>query len=394
MPTHTPSRRIHGAAVRRLGMVSTYPPKLCGLATFAAALTNALRDAGHRVDVVRINDGAEPAAIGQTVADELVNGSAPSVRHAAAILSRCEAVIIQHEYGIFGGDDGDEVLQLLDALDAPAIVVLHTVPLVPTDHQKTVLEAVCARAAKVVVMTETANTRLCSSYIVDPRGVEVVPHGAALAPGNGNGNGNESTVGERPQLLTWGLLGPGKGIEHAIDSLALLSDMRPRLRYTIAGVTHPKVFARAGDAYRNSLLRRTWSNGIAGSVHFDDTYRNVDQLTRFVASASLVLLPYDSKDQVTSGVLVDALAAGRPVIATAFPHAIELQASGAVKVVPHGDSAALADAIRTVMSDPMVLNSMTVNARRLAPSLSWASVADEYLRLCTELDPIVEPVAI
>lgn len=397
MPTHPSPRPSTGTPARRIGMLSTYPPKLCGLATFAAALTSALRDAGHRVDVVRIDDG-DQSVIGPTVVGELRNGSAASVRATAAVLSRCDTVIVQHEYGIFGGDDGDEVLQLLALLDAPAIVVLHTVPLVPSPHQRSVLEDVCRLAARVVVMTETAQSRLLDLYDVDAGRIVVVPHGAALAPTDMPTGvpTTSSTTGHRvrpPQLLSWGLLGPGKGIEHVIDAMALLSDVRPPVRYTVAGVTHPKIFARDGDVYRHSLIRRTWANGVAGAVAFDDTYRNVAQLTRFVASSSVVVLPYDSRDQVTSGVLVDAIAAGKPVIATAFPHAVELLADGAGIVVPHGDPAALADAIGAVIGDPALLAAMTAAAQRLAPGLSWAAVADGYARLCTLVDHVDEPVA-
>jgi len=386
MPTHTPTRRPYGAPIHRIGMLSTYPPKLCGLATFAAALTNALRDAGHRVDVVRINDGLELPAVGQIVAAELVNGSSTSVRHAATVLSRCDSVIVQHEYGIFGGEDGDEVLDVLDALTVPAIVVLHTVPLQPTAHQRSVLEAVCARAARVVVMTKAANDRLLALYDVDAHSVDVISHGAALAAAP-----TGATDPDAPQLLTWGLLGPGKGIEHVIDALGLLQEPP---RYTVAGVTHPKVFARMGDEYRHSLMHRAQEHGVAAKVAFDDTYRNVEQLTSFVASSTLVVLPYDSRDQVTSGVLVDAIAAGRPVIATAFPHAVELSATGAVRVVPHEDPAALADAIRSIMHDPGELARMTDAARALAPTLSWAAIADEYAQICALLDPAGSSVAI
>jgi glycosyltransferase involved in cell wall biosynthesis len=192
-------------------------------------------------------------------------------------------------------------------------------------------------------------------------------------------------VAGRPQLLTWGLLGPGKGIEHAIDALALLQDVRPRLRYTVAGVTHPKVHARHGDAYRDSLVRRTWETGVAGSVTFDDAYRDVPTLTGLVAAASLVVLPYDSQDQVTSGVLVDAIAAGRPVVATAFPHAIELLSSGAGLLVPHGDPVALAVAIRRNITEPGRLEAMATEASRLAPTLGWSAVARQYQRLCDDV---------
>src|SRR4029078_2428397 len=121
----------------------------------------------------------------------------------------------------------------------------------------------------------------------------------------------------RPMVLTWGLLGEGKGIEWVIDAMASLKDVRPRPRYLVAGRTPPKVAALEGDRYRDMLIRRSWEKGVAASVTFDDSYRDVTSLTRLIQEATVVVLPYDSRDQVTSGVLVDAIAAGRPVIATA-----------------------------------------------------------------------------
>jgi polysaccharide biosynthesis protein PslF len=381
------------ATRRRIGLLSTYPPKLCGLATFAAALEGALTQKCNQVHVVRIDDGDETPAIGNPVAGELVNGAPGSIRKAATVLSRCDVAIIQHEYGIYGGADGDEVLELIDALDVPVIVVLHTVPLSPTPHQRSVLEDVCAMADRVVVMTESANDRLTASYVVDSSKVTTIPHGASR-PNAEQRRDREQHNSVAPQLLTWGLLGPGKGIEHVVDALALLGDMHPRPRYTIAGVTHPKVFAQDGDVYRHSLIRRCWATGVASSVTFDDTYRNVSDLTRFVASASVVVLPYDSRDQVTSGVLVDAIAAGRPVIATAFPHAVELLSSGAGIIVPHADPQAMAAAIRSVVSDAGRREAMAAEARRIGPSLGWAAVADQYLMLSDQLTTAREPVAI
>jgi glycosyltransferase involved in cell wall biosynthesis len=138
-------------------------------------------------------------------------------------------------------------------------------------------------------------------------------------------------------LLTWGLLGPGKGIEWAIDAVADLADIRPRPTYVIAGATHPKVHAQSGESYREMLASRAAASAANGSVFFDDEYRDLRSLMDLIRSADLVVLPYDSQEQVTSGVLVDAVAAGRPVVSTAFPHAVELLASGAGIVVPRGD---------------------------------------------------------
>jgi polysaccharide biosynthesis protein PslF len=392
MPALLSFPAVTASTSRRIGLVSTYPPKLCGLATFAAALEKELTRAGHRIDVVRIDDGDDLPARGLSVVAELVNGDAASVRNVAAALSRCDVAIIQHEYGIYGGPDGDEVVDLLTALEAPAIVVLHTVPLQPTVHQRSVLESVCDLAQRVVVMADMARTRLTSLYRVDATKVVTIPHGASTP--TVDPYTRAVAAGVAPQLLTWGLLGPGKGIEHTIHALALLRDLVPAARYTVAGVTHPKVFASQGDQYRRSLVHRAAKLGITESVTFDDTYRNVAQLTRFVASATAVVLPYDSRDQVTSGVLVDALAAGRPVIATAFPHAVELLSSGAGIVVPHADPLALADAIRLTLTDEDAITSMAAEARRIAPSFTWMAVAAQYVQLTDDLVQTQESIAI
>jgi glycosyltransferase involved in cell wall biosynthesis len=375
----------------RIGVVSTYPPAQCGIATYAAALVKALRRSGSVVDVVRIDDGdCTVGPFGVTVA-HLVNGSSRSMKGAVAALSRADVVIIQHEYGIYGGADGEEVIALMAGLHAPSIVTLHTVPLVPTPHQRSLLESMAELAYRLVVMSEAAHTRLIRLYRIDPSKVVTIPHGAS-APDESAADVDPSP--NRPQLLTWGLLGPGKGIEHVIDALAMLSDMSVRPHYTVAGVTHPKVLAQFGDRYRQSLIQRCVDVGVSDLVRFDDTYRSVDQLMRFVASSVVVVLPYDSRDQVTSGVLVDAIAAGRPVIATAFPHAVELLATGAGIVVPHGDTEALADAIRRVTSDHHLVAEMAAQARQLAPSLSWSTIAEQYLDVCAGVSDGARAVAI
>jgi glycosyltransferase involved in cell wall biosynthesis len=379
MSSGPPPRPSLVSTIRRIGLLSTYPPQLCGLATFSAALVAALHQAGHRVDVVRIDDEPGVAAMTSPVVAHLVNGDPASIRDAAATLSACDVAIIQHEYGIYGGADGDEVLDLLEAIEVPTIVILHTVPLAPTVRQRWILTAISELASRVVVMTETARTRLLSLYAIEPTRVATISHGAALPVGDSR---SLNMVDAPPQLLTWGLLGPGKGIEHVIDALALLQDLRPLPRYTITGVTHPKVLARDGDEYRRSLVEQARALGLAGSVTFDDRYRDVPGLTQFVASSSIVVLPYDSREQVTSGVLVDAI-----------PHAVELLGTGAGMVVPHGDPVALAGAIRAALTSPALLGSMVDEAQRLAPQLSWSAVAAQYVALAEQLSDSHERVA-
>jgi polysaccharide biosynthesis protein PslF len=394
MPTYPILSPLPDAPCARIGVLSTFPPKLCGLATFAAALVNELVRGGARVDMVRIDDGGGQSDQKWAQRAELVNGVPATIRSTANVLSQCDVAIIQHEYGIYGGPDGDEVLQVMAALDVPAIVILHTVPLQPTAHQRVVLETVCDMAARVVVMTDTAKTRLVGLYEVDSTRVVIIAHGAA-SPTRPSWNAvDDVDHDQRTRLLTWGLLGPGKGVEHVIEAMGMIGDLGQRVTYTVAGVTHPKVLARTGDVYRQSLIELAWRTGVAGSVVFDDTYRDVSALTRFVAAASVVVLPYDSRDQVTSGVLVDAIAAGRPVIATGFPHARELLSSGAGIIVPHGDPSALADAIRSVVNEPQRLDAMVAEARRLAPALGWRAIAGQYRELCGSLVGVGESVTI
>lgn len=375
-----------GRSARSFGILSTFPPTSCGIATFSAALAAGLIAEGASVDVVRC--GASPA-----VEDSLVTAAlaGPADRSAAlAALNADDVVIVQHEYGLYDGADGESVVELIAEIAAPVIVVAHTVLSEPTANQRRVLQRVCAAADAVVVMTETARSRLVAGYRVEPAKVVLIPHGAAIPPADPTAASRRA--GRRPRILTWGLLGPGKGIEWAIDAVDELCDLDPRPEYVIAGATHPKVRARSGEAYREMLIARIAARSV-GHVVFDDAYRDLTSLTELIQSADVVVLPYDSRDQVTSGVLVDAVAAGRPVVSTAFPHATELLATGAGIVVPQRDAHALATAIRSVLTEPRRAAAMAAEARRLAPGLSWSAVARRYARVGDRLTLATATVA-
>lgn len=378
-PLNGPSGLDRSPSVRAFGMLSTFPPTACGIATFAAALSAGLVAHGVTVDVVRC--GPAPDLEDPLVTAALGGGSRAELATAIHALNATDVAIVQHEYGIYDGPDGDAVLQLMAAVTVPIVLVAHTVVSDPTPGQRDVLARACALADVVVVMTDTARERLLAGFGVDADSVIVIPHGAATPPvSTSPAPRTAATVraGHRPRLLTWGLLGPGKGIEWAIDAFAELSDLQPHPTYVIAGATHPKVRQRSGEAYRDMLVERAQRRGVAASVSFDDSYRDLESLTELIRSADLVVLPYDSVDQVTSGVLVDAVAAGRPVVSTAFPHAVELLATGAGLVVPQRDPQALAAAIRSVLTDPDRAGAMAAEARRLAPDLSWLAVAGRY----------------
>ncbi|KQY47899.1 glycosyltransferase [Cellulomonas sp. Root137] len=364
----------------RFGVLSTFPPTQCGLATFSSALATHLVGAGADVSVVRVVDSLQPPV--PLVSHQLVTGKPDEARDAAAALNACDVALVQHEYGIFGGPDGADVLDVLARVRVPVITVLHTVLADPTAHQHEVLARVVAASSVTVTMTEAGRQRLIAGWGVDPESVTVIAHGA-----RDNRVQDESVTAPRtaPTVLTWGLLGEGKGIEWALEALAGLSDLRPRPTYRIVGQTHPKVLERSGEAYRHRLERLVDRLGLGAVVQFDDRYLDVPTLQRIVAAADVVLLPYDSPDQVTSGVLTEAVVAGKPVVSTAFPHAVELLSGGAGILVPRRDPAAIGAGLRRVLTEPGLAGSMSAASRGLAPGLSWTAVAGQYLGLGAEL---------
>jgi polysaccharide biosynthesis protein PslF len=364
------------------GFLSTYPSTECGLATFTAALLAELRgpSSATAVGVVRIVDQPRRSTRPEVV-HHLVTGSPGGEAEAAAILNNFDVAVVQHEYGIYGGPDGDQILEILGRVTVPVIVVLHTVLIEPTPHQREVLERVVAMADAVVTMTPTARRRLFDGYKVDRDRVTLIPHGAA----DNRSTDRQVSPEERPTILTWGLLGPGKGVEWAIDALAELRDLDPAPRYLVVGETHPKVVEREGEMYRHSLMARAAAGGVGHQVEFESQYLDLKTLNRVVAGADVVILPYDSREQVTSGVLVEALAAGKPVIATGFPHAVELLGGGTGLVVPHGDPQAMARALRRVLTEPGLAARMGAQAAALAPQLLWPAVAGRYRELAGAL---------
>jgi len=288
--------------------------------------------------------------------------------------------VLQHEYGIYPGPDGNSVLDFLDASTNSIVTVLHTVLEAPTASQEQILEAVADRSSSVVVQSEAARRRLVDRYRVDPAKLDVIPHGAAENLGRG-----PARLPHARSVLTWGLIGPGKGIEHAVAAFAPIARANPDVRYVVCGRTHPKVLAAHGERYRMSLMELAHDLGVSEQVEFDDRYHDWDSLRAVVREATIVLLPYDSREQITSGVLVEAIASGKPVVATAFPHAVELLARGVGIVVPHGSTSAMTDALALILDDPLTEGNMSRLARAAAAQLFWPEVGRRYVTLLERL---------
>jgi glycosyltransferase involved in cell wall biosynthesis len=361
------------------GFLSTYPPTRCGLATFTEALAGALAVNGaHEPTIVRVLDSRDaspaPVVTGRVpVTAELITGNRVSMRAAVRALDACDVAIVQHEYGIYGGPDGDEIIPLLRSLSTPAIVVLHTVLIAPSPHQRAVLETVCRLAETVVVMTENARDILRTSYNTKDSKVRVIPHGVSAQRTPSVPRNTSST-----RILTWGLISAGKGLEWGIRAIAQLRDLTPPVEYTIAGQTHPKVIAHEGERYRETLQDLIVDLGLEGAVTLDDRYLDASQLAELVAGADVVLLPYESRDQAASGVLIEAVAAGIPVVSTGFPHAVELLGRGAGLIAEYEDPTSMATAVRTIVGTTGTARRMHDAALRDTQDSSWPAVAEQY----------------
>jgi len=330
----------------RVGIFGTDTAAPCGLARFTEGLADALSV-----------DGASVTSV--------TNGS----------LNQVDVAILQYE----GGTTGDNVVDIIDGLRVPSLVVVHTVPKDPTSQQRSMLESIAAAADHVVVMSDAARQRLYLTYAVDRMKVTTIPHGATLP------NVPRVKRPSRPTILTWGLLRPGKGIERVIDAMPSLRDVPGRPRYVVAGPMDPRIAVADAEAYRDARLEQARDLGVADSVVFDPRYYDRSSLAELIQQASVVVLPYDSRDQVCSGVLVDAFANGRPIVATAFPHAVELLGTGAGIVVDHDDPVALAAVLRQIITQPRLAGSMAAEVRQRAPEVGWPVVAAAYAELAQRL---------
>lgn len=358
----------------RIVMMSTFPPTQCGIATFAQSLSGAMTDAGSVVDVVQL---VQEPSFGRPDSVVHQHRISADTGRTAQVLNGYDVVVLQHEFGIYGGEDGIELLDLLSLVRVPIITVIHTVLKAPTMRQRFILQALIAASTAMVTMTNIARTNLIGHYEVSPDLVHVIPHGA---PDLRRTTGFADAI-LGPRMLTWGLISSGKGIEWGIEALAKLGDIDPQVEYVVAGRTHPNVVAYEGERYRDSLIQLASDLGVSHQLRLVNEYMDNEALAALIASASIFLLPYDSKDQVTSGVLVEAMVAGGPVIATRFPHAVEALGGGVGRLVEQKNADEIADAVRMIHNDQEHASHMRALTSAVSLSYLWPAVAKSYLGL-------------
>src|SRR5581483_5473708 len=313
-----------------------------------------------------------------------------------------DVVLLQHEYGIYGGRDGEYVLSLARELAQPLVVTLHTVLSDPTPHQAEVLTELCAEAELVIVMTDTARRLLVASGACPEEKVRIVPHGAparitARAARDREQPTRRLADDESFRLSTFGLISPGKGLETVIEALPAMIERQPRLSYTIAGRTHPDIARREGERYRLMLERRVLELGLDAHVEFDDRFLTIDELSDLLAATDVFLTPYGNREQIASGALTYAIAAGCAVVSTPYWYAQDMLASGAGLLVPFRDSDALAEAVCSYLERPDTLAAARAEAQRIGSSLAWPAVAEatgRVLQEAAELAPQRRPTGV
>jgi glycosyltransferase involved in cell wall biosynthesis len=377
----------------RTAIVSTYPPRACGIGTFSADLRATLAGAGTvtTADLVAVvNEPSSPQRRG--LLGTIVQAVRGDYVRTARMLGRLDidVVLLQHEFGIFGGPDGEYVLSFAQELSQPLVVTLHTVLSEPTPHQQEVLTELCAQAELVIVMTDTALRLLVESGACSAEKVRVVPHGAPAriaerAAGEPRTRRSSVAAMEDPfRLATFGLISPGKGLEIVLEALPAMIERHPEVTYTIAGRTHPDVARREGERYRLMLERRVAELDLADHVEFDDRFLSIEELSDLLAETDVFLTPYGSREQIASGALTFAIAAGCAVVSTPYWYAQDMLASGAGLLVPFRDPEALATAVCSYIERPDTLIAARAEARRTGSKLAWPAVAVATARVLKE----------
>ncbi|WP_306591557.1 glycosyltransferase family 4 protein [Geothrix sp. 21YS21S-4] len=368
----------------RIAFLGGYLPRLCGIATFthdlceavAAAAPSSLCFAGA------MNDQPDPYRYPPRVRFEVEEKDLDSYRRAADFLNfnNADVLCIQHEFGIYGGPAGSHLLTLLREIRMPVVTTLHTILRDPNPAQRRVMDELIQRSDRLIVMAQKGAEILREVYDVPEGKLDIIPHGIPDMPFTDSSfYKSQFGVEGRTVLLTFGLLGPGKGIEYAIEALPTIVKRHPNVVYLILGATHPHLVARDGESYRLRLERLAEDCGVKEHVIFYDRFVSLDDLKEFIGATDIYLTPYLNEAQITSGTLSYVFGAGKAVVSTPYWHAQELLADGRGILVPFRDSTAIAEGVCAYLDDPVRLQKTGEAAHRRGREMIWSAVAERYL---------------
>jgi glycosyltransferase involved in cell wall biosynthesis len=370
----------------KIAHVGTYPPRQCGIATYTQDVVSAVHSNTPAAPpvVVAMAAPGEQIRYGWPVR-YVIRQDEPSdyVAVARALINEgVEMVSIQHEHGIFGGAAGDLLAAFLAALGGkiPVVTTLHTVLPHPTNAVRHALRVTAERSNRIIVLNSRAISLLRTAYGIATDSVSAIPHGTPTVDQDRRVLVRANLeLEKRVVLSTFGLIGPGKGLEHAITALARIAGRRPDLHYYILGATHPGIVRESGEAYREGLCHLAGDLGVADRIHFENRYLTLDELTDWLLATDIYVTPYLNPDQIVSGTLSYAVAAGKPVVSTPYLHAQELLAEGRRGILtPFSDPEALAANLDALLGDPGRCAAMAASARAFGRESAWPCVARRY----------------
>jgi glycosyltransferase involved in cell wall biosynthesis len=376
--------------------LGSYPPRECGIATFTKDVVDSFdrRFLGSSQIVAIEEPDAAPRDYPPSVVAKLIQDDRASYRTIADFVNQhpSEALNIQHEFGLFGGENGEWIVDLIALVRKPVVVSLHTVLPEPSEDHLRVVRTICATASAVVVLSETGKDILIARYGIDPLKVNVIHHGVPDVPFR-DADSAKAALGLRGRrvISTFGLINRGKGLEYAIEAMRDVAREQPDALYLILGQTHPVVRRREGEVYRESLEKLVADYGLANNVRLVDHYLGFDELVQYLQATDIYLTPYLNPVQIVSGTLAYAVGLGKAVVSTPYLYAEELLAHGRGFLVKFRDALSIADTLGALFADPALRASTERRAYRFGRQMTWPHVAQEYGRLFTSLLPVLHP---
>jgi len=372
-------------ATRRIAFIGNSLPRRCGIATFTTDLQQAVAGASSAVEtsIVAITDPGRDYAYPASVGFEIKQDNLEDYVSAADWINAggFDAVSLQHEFGIFGGDAGGHILSLIKRLTVPIVTTLHTVLAEPSDAQRHVIDRILSVSSRVVVMAEKGHELLIEIYGADPAKLDVIAHGIPdFAFVESDVAKAELGFSDRTVILTFGLLSPNKGIEVMIDAMPVILQGRPDAVYVVLGATHPNLVRDQGEAYREALVQRAQDLGLADRVIFVDRFVDRPTLLQYIAMCDVYVTPYLNKAQMTSGTLAYSFGLGKPVVSTPYWHAEELLADGRGILVPFGDAVATGRELAALLADEPRRLAMRRLAYENSREMTWERTATRYLK--------------
>ncbi len=372
--------------------LGSYPPRECGIATFTKDVVDSYdRTFGTASRVIAIDEpGGEDRVYPGDVVARLIQKDRASYGAIADFVNAfpCDALSIQHEYGLFGGEEGEWIVDLIAGVRKPVITSLHTVLPDPSPEHLRVARALCATSSMIVVLSETGRDILIDRYGVDPAKVRVIHHGVPDVPFYDTDVAKPLLgFGGRTTISTFGLISRGKGLEYAIEAMQAVVTRHPDALYLILGQTHPVVRRQEGESYRHELEAEIARLGLSDNVQLVDKYLDFDELLAYLGATDVYLTPYLNPTQIVSGTLAYAMGCGKAIVSTPYLYARELLAHGRGFLVPFRDADAIATTLTALLDDRELRETTQRRAYRFGRQMTWPHVADAYGSLFTELLP-------